>query len=103
MTILRSSKGTGTRVSDVTTWDGYQSSGRPASVQVSSDGLKLRTLVATDRHHKWSTGYIASKAKYSYGFFEARMSIADIKGMNNAFWMNTDNYPCTADHFEIEV
>jgi beta-glucanase (GH16 family) len=66
-------------------------------------GLRLKTLLATDCHHKWSTGYINSKAKYSYGFFEATMKIADIKGMNNAFWMTTEDYLSTGDHFEIDV
>jgi len=31
------------------------------------------------------------------GFFEARIKIADIKGINNAFWLTTD------DNFEIDV
>jgi hypothetical protein len=31
------------------------------------------------------------------------MKIADIKGMNNAFWMNTGNQPATGDYFEIDV
>jgi beta-glucanase (GH16 family) len=45
----------------------------------------------------WSTGYNASKAKFGYGFFEARIKIADIKGLDNAFWLTTD------DDFEIDV
>jgi len=35
---------------------------------------------------------ILVKAKYSYGFFEATMKIADVKGMNNAFWMTTEDH-----------
>jgi hypothetical protein len=31
------------------------------------------------------------------------MRIADIKGMNNAFWMTTENYPVPAHHFQTEV
>ena len=31
------------------------------------------------------------------------MKIADIKGMNNAFWMSTDDHPETGDHFEIDI
>jgi beta-glucanase (GH16 family) len=72
-------------------------------VVASSAGLRLKTLVATDCRNKWSTGYIISKAKYGYGFFEATMKIADIKGMNNAFWMITEDNPATNDHFEIDV
>jgi beta-glucanase (GH16 family) len=67
------------------------------------DGLDIKTLLATNCHNKWATGYIASKAHYGYGFFEARMKIADIKGMNNAFWMTTDDHPQTGDHFEMDV
>jgi hypothetical protein len=84
-------------------WGDYQSCRRPANVEASRVGLRLMTLVATDCHHKWSTGYINSKAKYSYGFFEATMKIADIKGMNNAFWMTTEDHLETGDHFEIDV
>jgi beta-glucanase (GH16 family) len=80
---------------------------RPANVAVSSSGLRLKTLAAPvdcrNKSNKWSTGSIASKATYRYGFFEATMKIADIKGMNNAFWMNTGNQPATGDYFEIDV
>jgi hypothetical protein len=90
-------------VSDDNTWGAFQSCRRPSNVETSSVGLRLKTLVATDCHHKWSTGYIISKAKYSYGFFEASMKIADIKGMNNAFWMTTEDHAATSDHFEIDI
>jgi beta-glucanase (GH16 family) len=90
-------------VSDDNQWGDYQSCRRPGNVETSSIGLRLKTLVATDCHHKWSTGYIRSNAKYGYGFFEATMKIADIKGMNNAFWMTTEDHAETGDHFEIDV
>jgi beta-glucanase (GH16 family) len=90
-------------VSDDNQWGDFQSCRRPGNAVTSSAGLRLKTLVAGDSHHKWSTGYIVSKAKYAYGFFEANMKIADIKGMNNAFWMTTDDYPASGDHFEIDV
>ena len=79
---------------------------RPANVELSSDGLRLKTLVAAPdcrNKIKWSTGSVQSKAEYRYGFFEASMKIADIKGMNNAFWMNTGNQLATGDYFEIDV
>lgn len=82
---------------------GLQSCRRPGNIEASGAGLRLKTLIASDCHLKWSTGYIISKAKYTYGFFEARMKIADIKGMNNAFWMTTEDHPETGDHFEIDV
>jgi hypothetical protein len=90
-------------VSDDNQWGDFQSCRRPANVVATPAGLELKTLIATDCHHKWSTGYAISKEKYSYGFFEATMKIADIKGMNNAFWMTTDDNPATGDHFEIDV
>jgi hypothetical protein len=90
-------------LSDDPQWGGFQSCRRPASVEVSPVGLKLKTLIATDCHNKWSTGYIVSKRTFGYGFFEARMKSADIKGMNNAFWMTTEDHPATGDHFEIDV
>jgi beta-glucanase (GH16 family) len=90
-------------VSDDNTWGGFRSCRRPQNVESSHAGLRLKTLVATDCHLKWSTGFVVSKAKYGYGFFEATMKIADVKGMNNAFWMTTDDYPQTGDHFEIDV
>ena len=79
---------------------------RPANVEASGAGLRLKTLAAAadcPNKIKWSTGSIQSKAEYRCGFFEATMKIADIKGMNNAFWMNTGNQPATGDYFEIDV
>jgi hypothetical protein len=45
----------------------------------------------------WSTGHIANKAKYAFGFFEITRKIAGIPGENNAFWLTTD------DNFEIDI
>lgn len=70
---------------------------RPGNVEASNVGARFKTLVAADCHVRWSTGSIFTKAQYPYGFFEARMKIADIKGMNNAFWLTTQ------DHYEIDV
>jgi hypothetical protein len=85
--------------------DNYQLCRRPENVEVSSAGLRLKILPATNcrRNLKWTTGSIQGKAGYQYGFFEARMKIADIKGMNNAFWMNTGNQPATGDYFEVDI
>jgi hypothetical protein len=70
---------------------------RADNVEASDVGAKFRTLIATDCHAHWSTGSIYTKAPYPYGFFEATLKIADIKGMNNAFWLTTQ------DHYEIDV
>ncbi|MDK4713677.1 glycoside hydrolase family 16 protein [Rhizobium sp. CNPSo 4039] len=67
------------------------------NVSSSQNGLTLLTLVSNGCAAKWSTGQIVSKAKYRYGYFEASMKIADIPGMDNAFWLTTD------DHYEIDA
>jgi beta-glucanase (GH16 family) len=63
---------------------------RPQNVVTTSGGLELQTLNATDCTNKWSTGHLASKARYRFGFFEASMKAGDISGLNNAFWLTTD-------------
>ena len=70
---------------------------RPGNVVTTPAGLQLRTLVATQCKAKWSTGYIISKQHYQFGYFEAVIKAADINGLNNAFWLVTE------DHFEIDV
>ena len=70
---------------------------RRDNVETSNVGARFRTLVAADCHAHWSTGSIVTKAAYRYGLFEATMKIADIVGMNNAFWLTTQ------DHYEIDV
>ncbi|MBC9877366.1 glycoside hydrolase family 16 protein [Bradyrhizobium sp. INPA01-394B] len=71
---------------------------RPDSIEATTAGLRLKALPAkTCRAARWSTGYVASKAKYGYGFIEARIKIADIKGLNNAVWLTID------DNFEIDI
>jgi hypothetical protein len=70
---------------------------RPENDVASPDGLQLRTRVATDCKAQWSTGSIISKQHFQFGFYEATIKAADIDGMNNAFWLVTE------DHFEIDV
>jgi len=69
---------------------------RAANALPSTAGLKLATRVASDCRDKWSTAHIASTAKYSYGYFETSIKIADIDGMNNAFWVTSD------DNYEVD-
>lgn len=76
---------------------GLKSCRTPENVVITSNELQLRTLDAVNCHAKWSTGSMISKMHQKYGFFEARMKIADISGLNNAFWLVTD------DHFEIDI
>jgi beta-glucanase (GH16 family) len=76
---------------------GLKSCRRPENVQVAADGLRLRTLAAHDCQTAWSTGSISSRFRQKYGFFEARMRIADTGGMNNAFWLTTP------DKYEVDI
>jgi beta-glucanase (GH16 family) len=76
---------------------GLKSCRRPENAQSTTDGLRLRTLAARDCKTEWSTGSVVSNFRQKYGFFEARMKIADMDGMNNAFWLTTN------DHYEIDI
>jgi len=75
---------------------GSQSCRRPENISVSAHGLKLTTKMATDSKKRWSTGSMISKFRQKYGFFEATIKIPDSSGLNNAFWLTTD------DNFEID-
>ncbi len=69
----------------------------PQNVVTTRDGLRLQTLTASTCRAKWSTGSMISKTKQRYGFFEASIKAADISGVNNAFWLVTE------DRFEIDI
>jgi len=77
--------------------DYLQSCRRPENVVATASGLQLRTRIATECKAAWSTGYIISRQHYGFGFFEATIKTADIDGLNNAFWLVTE------DHFEIDA
>ena len=71
---------------------------RAANISVKTGVLKLRTEICPDcRSAKWSTGTMWSRFHQRYGFFEAKIKIANATGINNAFWMVTD------DGFEIDI
>jgi hypothetical protein len=74
-----------------------QSCRLPENVVTTSEGLRLKTTLATNCQRKWATGFAISKASYGYGFYEARIRIGDVAGLNNAFWLVTD------DNFEIDI
>lgn len=79
---------------------GIQSCRRSANLEPSNVGLRIKTIVAADCRkpgQNWSTGYVISKASYSYGLYEATSKIAPIKGMNNSIWLTS------ADHYEIDI
>lgn len=72
---------------------------RPESVKLTQNVLVLNTMKYSRclNGKPWSTGYIASEKKYKYGFFEAKLKITDITGINNAFWL------LTSDGYEIDI
>jgi beta-glucanase (GH16 family) len=70
---------------------------RPENVSVKTGVLKLRTEVATNCHARWSTGSLWSNFRQKYGFIEATIKTGGATGINNAFWMVTD------DGFEIDI
>ncbi|GGF18547.1 hypothetical protein GCM10011611_25530 [Aliidongia dinghuensis] len=77
--------------------DYLKSCRRPENVVATPGGLQLQTLAATGCRAQWSTGYAISRQHYGYGFYEATIKAGDIDGLNNAFWLVTE------DHFEIDV
>lgn len=77
--------------------DYLKSCRRPENAVATSGGLQLQTRPASNCRAQWSTGFIISRQHYGYGFFEASIKAADIDGLNNAFWLVTE------DHFEIDI
>ena len=74
-----------------------QSCRTPISVTLNGNGLILRTLPVTGHKVAWSTGSIWSNFRQRYGYFECRMKAASGSGLNNAFWLTTE------DSFEIDI
>jgi hypothetical protein len=71
---------------------------REAQSDVLENGmLFLKTLPAQKCYSRYSSGSVLSNFKQRYGFFEATMKIAAGGGINNAFWLTTD------DHYEIDI
>ncbi len=73
---------------------------RPENDTVGENGLVLKIMPATYCHNHSaiaSTGSMISKKKFGYGFYEARMKISNVSGVNNAFWLTTD------DNYEIDI
>lgn len=61
------------------------------NIVMNSTGLHILTL----KHNgskPYSTGYIKSKQKFGYGYYQAKYKYASATGINNAFWLTTDRY-----------
>jgi len=74
-----------------------QSCRTPSNIVATGEGLRLKTMIASNCRARWSTGTMWSKMRQQYGFFEATIKAADTSGINNAFWLVTD------DRFEIDI
>lgn len=67
----------------------------------STAGLELQTRLntnssiqinpATGLRVKWTTGYVFSKKNYGYGYYVADYVICGASGVNNAFWLTSNN------------
>ena len=77
--------------------DYLKSCRRPENVVATAAGLLLQTGASSGCRAQWSTGFMISRPHFGYGFYEASIKAADIDGLNNAFWLVTE------DHFEIDV
>ena len=68
------------------------------NVIVDEKGLHLVTGENTSKHSAakpFTTGYIESKNQYGFGYYECKMKITGVSGINNAFWLTTGHYEWT--------
>lgn len=75
------------------------------SLEISNKGLAIHTTKAEHCIAPWSTGEIVSKQAFQFGLFEAYMKIARGPGVDNAFWLTSQQALTdgTGDTFEIDV
>jgi hypothetical protein len=73
------------------------------NVQVRDGKLVLHTRKESRGGKEWTTGNIWTRDyRMLYGFLEARMKVGGATGLNNAFWLMTED-PKGKYHFEIDV
>ena len=75
----------------------------PENVKVENGLLQLLTKKENRGGKEWTTGYIWSRFRQQYGYFEARLRIGAATGLNNAFWLMTPNRTTDPVHFEIDI
>jgi beta-glucanase (GH16 family) len=76
-----------------------------ASLALGPDGLSIDTVPAVGCHDHWSTGEIISRQGFLYGYFEAYIRAGAGSGLDNAFWLTTQNgsNDGSGDEFEIDI
>jgi beta-glucanase (GH16 family) len=73
------------------------------NIKVEHGVLKLVTRQPDSKDLKFTAGFIRSKTfTRKYGYFAARMRYANASGLNNAFWLVTQNLP-PEKSFEIDI
>lgn len=73
---------------------------RPENIEMSGEGtLRLVAKHEKDAGKDYSTGSLATKETFKYGYFECRYRYAEVTGTNNSFWLFTS--PGTS--FEIDI
>jgi beta-glucanase (GH16 family) len=81
-----------------------QSSRWPENVVVKDGFCRFLTRKEQRGGKDWTSGSIWTKTfKQQEGFFEARLKIGAASGLNNAFWLMTQNKKTDPVHFEIDV
>lgn len=76
----------------------------PENVIVENGTLRLLAKKEQRAGREWTTGSIWTRSfKQQYGYFECRMRIAAASGLNNAFWLMTQNKTTDPIHFEIDI
>ncbi len=71
---------------------------------VVANGL-LRLLNKKEKRggQEWTSGNIWTKRKFQYGYFEARYKFGAATGLNNSFWLMTQEAKGTPGQFEIDI
>lgn len=74
------------------------------NLSVKSGKLIIKNLKENKGGKEWTSGSMTSKRKFKYGYFECRMRISSISGVNNSFWLYCTNPTSISGHkFEIDV
>lgn len=91
-------------ISDASAPGHILSSRWPENVVVENGILRLLAKKEQRAGREWTTGSIWTRRfKQQYGYFECRMRIAAASGLNNAFWLMTQNKTTDPVHFEIDI
>jgi beta-glucanase (GH16 family) len=74
------------------------------NLSVKSGKLIIKNRKESRGGKQWTSGSMASKRKFKYGYYECRMRISNQSGVNNSFWFYCINPTSANGHrFEIDV